>query len=420
MSSIKQLISDFLARPPSGAYKPNPKRGKVFNALRMIFWQAVRPKYRKLRKGTIERSQKTVLFTRTYRAFCLSIPVLLFAFYTLFIQVSKFESSTSVMIENKSPNTDVASPLASLTGMGNHLKDLHLLVDYINSHTMLQNLDINLNIREKYRKIHGVDVFSALISNSTAPFLEHYRKSVNLEINEDSGTLIIKYKAPSSFEAFETLNEIIALSEEFLNDTNKEVLQKEINFYEKELENIMVDIRKTKHFLSTKQMETKEISPSRSFESASASIMEIEADLLKQRAELAQLESYLNSNALQVQTAKEKINSLNKQIKTLKKGVIIEEQSTDGKFSSVSFATAEMELMLLMEKYKMVLQSLEQHKFNAIHKAKHLVEISKPYQPDEPSYPKRLINIIIFTLLYVMGLFIVKVIIEVIHEHKFY
>jgi capsular polysaccharide transport system permease protein len=420
MNSIKQLINDFLTRPPKGEYTPNQKRGKIFNILRKTFWKNVRPKYRKIRKGTIERSQQTITFTHTYKTFSLSIPVLFYTFYTLFFQISQFETSTSVMIENKSPNIEAASPLASLTGMGNNLKDLHLLVDYINSYTMLQKLDINLNLQEKYRDIYGIDIFSALLAKNTASFLRHYRKSVNLEINENSATLIIKYKAPTAFEAFEVLNEIVALSEEFLNETNKEVLEKEIRFYEKELENIMVDIRKMKHFLSQKQIETKEISPSRSFESASVSIMEIESELLKQRAELAQLESYLNPNALQVRTAKEKISSLQSQIKKLKKGIILEEQSTDNKFSSVSFATAEMELMLLMEKYKMVLQSLEQHKFNAIHKAKHLVEIAKPYEPDEPSYPNRFVNIIIFTLLYVMGVFIVKVTIEVIHEHKFY
>jgi capsular polysaccharide transport system permease protein len=218
------------------------------------------------------------------------------------------------------------------------------------------------------------------------------------------------------------LQEIISLSEEFLNTINQEVIKKEIGFYEKELQNIIVEIRKMKSFISSKQIETKQLSPSKTFEAASASIMEIEAQLLQEKAKLAELSSYLSPSSLQIQTVKSKISTLQSQISKFKENLAIQENAQDGNdnHSSVSFTTAEMELMLLMEKYKMVLQSLEQHKFNAIHNAKHLVEISKPYEPDEPSYPKRLINIIIFALLYAIGLFIVKVTIEVIHEHKFY
>jgi capsular polysaccharide transport system permease protein len=420
MSSIKQLINDFLIRPPEGEYKPNPKRGKWFNILRKIFWRNIRPKYRKLRKGAIERSNQTITFTQKYKTFSLAIPILVYGFYTTLIQTSLYESTTSVMVENKAPNADVASPLASLTGATNNLKDLHLLVDYINSQTMLKKLDSSLNIRQKYKDIQGIDVFSALIFGDNRSFLDYYQKRLNLEINEDSATLIVKYQSPDPKETLETIQAIIFYSEEFLNETNREVLAKEIKFYETELQNVMADIRKLKNFLASKQIEASEISPSRSFEAASASIMEIEANLLKQKAELAQLESYLNPEALQIKTAKSQISKLNDQIKELKKSVIVDEQNPDGTFSSLSFTTAEMELLLLTEKYKMVLQSLQQHKFNAIHNAKYLVNVITPYEEDEPQYPNRIINIIIFSLLYLIGLFIIKVTLELIHEHKFY
>lgn len=413
------MVDDFMERPQKESII-NPRRGKIFNFFYRMYWKNLRPKYRKIRKGTIENSKKTFFLIVAYKTFILFSPILIFAFYTFFIQTKQFEVKTSVIIENKSQNNTVQSPFANLVGNGGNLKDLHLLVDYLNSYTVLEKLNFQLHLRNEYEKIYGIDIFSSLISSNKDAFLRYHKKHLYLEINEDSGILIIKYTAPKVELASNVVKTILKFSEDFLNEINKEVLLKEVSFYEKELENIMIDIRKTKKLLSLKQIETEQISPSKTFESESQSIIAIESDLVKSKAELSQLESYLNPNSLQVMTAKDKISSLQQQIKELKKGALLKEQNGDSTFSSVSFATAEMELTLLVEKYKMAMEALEQHKFNAIHNAKHLVQIEKPYIPNKFSYPKRITNILIFSLLYLAVIFIIKVTIEVIHEHKYY
>jgi capsular polysaccharide transport system permease protein len=234
-----------------------------------------------------------------------------------------------------------------------------------------------------------------------------------------SGTIILKYQEYSSQKALQVVEEMLQIGENFLNEINRQIMEKEINFYENELTKILTEISKLKTFLSEKQIESSQISPSKTFEAMSDSILKVEAELLQEKANLSSLLSYLSPSALQVQTAKSKIVNIEKQISKFKKELATKEKrDNEGDNSSTLLNVTEMQLMLVMEKYKLTLESLEKSKFEAMHRAKHMVLVSKPFKPQEAHCPRRVINIIIFSLLYFMIIFIISVVVEIIKEHK--
>ena len=144
---------------------------------------------------------------------------------------------------------------------------------------------------------------------------------------------------------------------------------------------------------------------------------DLQAELIKKRTELQTLTSYMNSDAPEIITLKQRIKALEKQLGTEQKRLT----STD-KTSMNNLTAHQNELQLNVElatkAYTSALVALETTRTEASRKLKQLVVVSTPYKAEDATYPRVLYSLtnIFLVLLMIFGL--VRMVYASVMEHR--
>ena len=144
---------------------------------------------------------------------------------------------------------------------------------------------------------------------------------------------------------------------------------------------------------------------------------ELQAELIRKRAELQALSSYLNSNSSEVITLKQRIKALEKQL------AVEQKRLTNGDSTSINDLAArqqelQLDVDLATKAYSSALVALETTRTEASRKLKQLVIVSSPYLAEEAKYPRVLYSLtnILLVMLMVFGL--IRMTYATIKEHR--
>ncbi|MFT7087414.1 MAG: capsular polysaccharide transport system permease protein [Rickettsiales bacterium] len=344
------------------------------------------------------------------------VPTLLAAIYFIFIASPRYESYTKIIV--KGEKTTSASPLGVMfPEMATDLIDLTLVKEYITSYDILEKLDHKFNLKEYYANNDEIDYFSSLKEKNAQIFYEYYNKRVKIIMDDTNSIMTIYYNDFSQEKSYEILTKIIELSQDYVNHVFDQIYQKELSFIGDNLDKIIEEIKEKRTVLLNKQDAYSEIDPKQNFIALSATLTELEAELLKEKASFSNLASYLQTDSPQIKFARDKIINLEEQLLVQRKKLINKNSQTN-KTIALELENLTMEIELLFSQYKSSLISQEKAKTDMAKQLKHVIVVEAPFIPEIKTYPKTFYNISLFAIINLMLFFIFRLILSNIREHK--
>ena len=209
---------------------------------------------------------------------------------------------------------------------------------------------------------------------------------------------------------------ILRYAEETVNDISERARQDRMKFARSEVHAGEERLAKARQAILELQREGEEIDPTESATAVFNIRSQLDSELSKARAELRQLESFMQPDAHQVQVQKQKIASLEEQIRNENLKLV------DGQSQSLSASIARFEPLVLEKEfagkaYESALASLEVARTEAAQQHRYLAIIVQPSVPDEATHPKRILGVMTVLALAAVAFGVLSLLIAAAREH---
>jgi Capsule polysaccharide export protein len=342
------------------------------------------------------------------------------AFYWTFIASDRFVSVSHVIVQRPDmaagPTLDVASLIGS---QGSHSRpDQMLLRDYLLSMDMLHKLEVRLQVAAHYSDVQH-DLFSRmwLISPSIEWLHRHFLSRTSVEFDDYAGVLMIRAEAydPNTAQAISQM--MVREGESFMDEMAKNLARDQVTFLEKQVRQNADRALQARQAVLAYQNRKGLVSP----EAAAESLVAIVGRLEAQRAELQ-----IQRNALQsyLVPTHPSIVQLNQQLAAIDRQIVAEQSKLAAPAGKTLNRTVEelqrlqMDAEFQQEIYKSSLTALEKGRIEATRTLKKLSVLQSAYLPEYPLEPRRIYNIVVYTLVAFLFAGVLKLIVAAIRDHQ--
>ena len=342
------------------------------------------------------------------------------AFYWAFIASDRFVSVSHVIVQRPDmaagPTLDVASLIGS---QGSHSRpDQMLLRDYLLSMDMLRKLDVRLQIAAHYSNVDH-DLFSRmwLISPSIEWLHRHFLSRTSVEFDDYAGVLMVRTEAfdPNTAQAIAQM--MVREGEAFMDEMAKNLARDQVTFLEKQVRQNAERALQARQAVLAYQNRKGMVSP----EAAAESLVAIVGRLEAQRAELQTQRNALQSYLVPTHPS---IVQLNQQLAAIDRQIVAEQSKLAAPAGKTLNRTVEelqrlqMDAEFQQEIYKSSLTALEKGRIEATRTLKKLSVLQSAYLPEYPLEPRRIYNIVVYTLVAFLFAGVLKLIVAAIRDHQ--
>lgn len=369
------------------------------------------------RKGpSIQDVHSSTLSLKSYK--WVLIAVLIAAIYYMFIASDRYESVAHVYVKSTDAQTAGMPNLQLLSGAKGETQDALLLSVYAQSRDILDKLEGRIQFSEHFANNDLGDFLSRLSESvSEEDRLNYFKDKLSVKMNPDTGIITFRGQGYTPEFALKFVKAVIAESDVFVNSVSQSIAKEEIAFVEQEMERARKTLEDARNKLLTFQNENGLLSAEASGIARQTMISEMESELVKLQTEEKTLASYLNAEAAELVTVRNKIAALDSQI-ALEKAKLASSNALSLNEVNAEYQALEMELKFATDLYKATIVALEKARVESYHKLKHLVVVQAPTMPDEAKYPRKLYDLasIFIGLSLLYG--IVTMILATIREHR--
>lgn len=344
---------------------------------------------------------------------CFAIAVLYFGL----IASDRYVSRAEIVIKQADQIKMLPDALSMLGIGGSNHEDVLLTQDYLQSPDLLAKLDQELGLKAHFQS-HKIDYFSRLPDNvSQEEFLKYYRDHLTLRLDELSGVLTIEMQAFDPNYGQKVVSLMLQESEHFINKLGHQVALDQLAFVEKEVDRAYQRVQAEKAKVLEFQNSHHLISPESTSTSRLEVVSQIEGELVRQQAELKQLQSYMRDTAPAVISVQNRVNALNKQLEQEKARLTGVDKDAMNEITA-RYLDVQTQATLATDLYKTGLISLEQARVEAYRKLKHLLVVSQPTMAEDAEYPRRLYNLTTIAVLLCLFYGLIVMGLATLREHQ--
>jgi len=244
-----------------------------------------------------------------------------------------------------------------------------------------------------------------------------YQKSIGLSASRGGTVLQLKFRTFGPREAHAVVTELLRAAEEFVNGVERRTLAERIAAIERELVSVNQSIHTARQNFLTFQSQHQLLNPETSAGAEQRAIAAIEAERIRARIQLRELQAYLAPDAPQIRELERRIASMEEQLREENAKLV---GADAGELNVLSFEYIDLRTRLdFLEQERLVLLRLaEETRVQANQKQRIFIEISRATLPIEPAGPHRIRNIINLVLLIMMGYVTWRIARGIIHEHR--
>ncbi|MGL6369962.1 sugar transporter [Aeromonas hydrophila] len=314
------------------------------------------------------------------------------ALYYGTIASDRYVSQASLIIKQADQLKMMPDALSMLGLGGSNHQDVLVIQDYLKSWDMLETLDKQLHLKKHFQS-DNADFFSRLPADaSREEFLAFYRDHLTVSLDELSGVLTVSLQAFEPEYAKQVVALMLKESEGFINRLSRQVAVEQLKFVESQVarshERLLSEREKMLAFQNQHQL----MSPEATSTAMMGVVSELEAELVRQDAELKRLQIYMNPNAPDVVAVKDRVDALTRQLAQEKQRLTGSEKQALNEVNA-DYQAVQVQTQLAADVYKTGLVSMEQARVEAYRKLKHLLVVSQPSLAEQAEYPRRLYNL---------------------------
>lgn len=348
-----------------------------------------------------------------------ALPTLFAVVYFGLLAADMYQSESKYTIQGSDMRSigSLDSIIGALSSSGGSSEyDARAVQEYILSRDVLRRLD-----REEgfigHHQDPAIDWITRIPADATfEDAYEYYEDIVDVLYDSQSGVSTLKVLASTADDAQRFAHAILRYAEEMVNDLSERARLDRMEFARQEVGAGEQRLAKARQAILELQREGEEINPVESATAVFNIRSQLDAELSKARAELGQLESFLQPEAHQVQVLKQKIASLEEQIRNenLK---LVDTQSQSLSASIARFEPLVLEKEFAEKAYESALASLEVARTEAAQQHRYLATIVSPSVPDEATHPQRILGILTVFALALVAFGVLSLLISAAREH---
>lgn len=341
-----------------------------------------------------------------------------FVLYNAFWVSNRYVTVTSVYVKSTNENTSILPTIPLVPGgLGGASQDALLLRNYIHSADMLAVLDTKLDLRSHFSS-RDWDYFSRMASGIPEEgFLGFFREHLSIGIEAESNILTIRSQAFNPEFSQLIANEVLLQAETYINGVSQKIALQEIAFVEQELDRAREAVSQSRGAVLAFQTENELLDPVATGAAVQEVVNLMEGELVRLEAEEKVLTSYLQGDAAELVSVRDRINGIRTQLQQ-ERNKFAGQGSQSINQVNARFEELRQSFEFATDIYKGTLQTLEQARVESYRKLKHLVVVQSPQVPDSAILPRKLYNLI--TLFVILNLIygIAAMVIATIREHR--
>ncbi|MFC3903165.1 capsular polysaccharide transport system permease protein [Acinetobacter marinus] len=348
------------------------------------------------------------------------VPLVVVLLYLLLFAQGRYLTDATVVVKQVGEvSTEASTGIGALLGVSStSTEDSQYLKAFIQSRDLVEKLDKKLDLQKEFQGSGSDPIFELPASASKEELVAYYNKRVKVDLDEQTNLLHLSVEGFSPSFALRLNQEILAESEQFVNDISQEVAKDQLVFATDQLNEALENLTQSREALISYQNKNQMFDPQAQAQAVAQIVNQLESNLAQLRTEERTLLSYLNPTAPQVVALRSQIQSVEKQIQDEKSKLTSPGNAEKLNRSAADFESLKAQVEFNTDLYKLALASLEKARLEAVRKLKNLVVITSPRLAQEALYPR--VGYIAFSAFLLLNLFfgIVMLVRSVIREHK--
>lgn len=356
------------------------------------------------------------------------VPTALAYYYYYYKASPQYVAEAQFVIQgNNVPKLDVLGALTGMPSMGGGASDALVIRNYLQSGDFLKDISKVVDLKSVYSK-SSIDAYARLDPNaSQEDVLEYWQNMIEIEHDQLSGISLIRMVAFDRETSRELVKLALSQSENLINHMSNRLRNDSLAQAEKEakaaetaltdIRNKITQFRQKQDVLDPVKQEGERIGQEES--TRLALVSQLQTQLAQAEAELAQLNTFMQPEALKVKNLQSKVNALRNQIA---KEQSITKKQTTGKSAQVAtnlskFTELQSQQAFAEQLYQAKVASLEQAKIEHNRQQRYLTVIVQPNLPDEALRPDKLTGVLTVLLLSFLAWGIGSLSIAAIRDH---
>jgi capsular polysaccharide transport system permease protein len=306
------------------------------------------------------------------------------------------EMRFAVRSTSQSPSSDVLGLVAGLPVASSAVTDSYIVIDHMMSREMVDKLEAKTGLRSLFSRADA-DYFSRFDPTLSAEeFLKYWRKMVKANFDATSQVVTVETRAFAPGDAKVIADTILALSEELVNDLSATARADAVKHAQQDVKRMEDRLRSSRTAVRAFRDTQQEFDPAKKVEARYAILGKLEEELTKAKARLANLRSFMGSDAPSVKVLNSEIAALERQLEEERaklgnsvEGVLSGQPSIGGLAASYEELVVDREFA--EKAYLSALASLERARIEADRQQRYLAAFVRPSLPQEALHPKRIL-----------------------------
>lgn len=320
------------------------------------------------------------------------VPVLAAAVYYFAFAADQYVSEFRLSVHKSEAANPMPAWLLDTGGApGVASLELHILVQYITSRAIVDDLDRSIALRPVFAAPEA-DWWARLrLPASVERLVEYWRGQVDAFYEPSNGTVTVRVRAFTADAAFQLAQAIVGAAERLVNELSARARhdalrqsQREVAEAEKRLTAALAQIRE---FRDREGL----IDPGKTADATASMAARLRDEIARGNAELSTLKTYMRDDAPSVRVLKARVRSLEEQQR------VAAQELTDGKktrpdaLSRVlgSYEQLESERKFAETAYQHALAALDRARGNADRQQVYIAGFVPPSLAEEALYPRR-------------------------------
>lgn len=338
------------------------------------------------------------------------VPTLLATVYYYRYASNQYVSEAHFIIQNTSgAKVDVLGALTGLPGATGGTSDSMIISDYLWSADFIKDIKPELDLRTHYSN-PSIDEYARLDAKaSQEDLVEYWQKMTEVEHDLTSGISTLKITA---FDA-ETSKKLVTLalkqSEILVNKLSSSLRADSLQLAEKEAIAAQQEVNALREQLTTFRKQQDILDPGsqtnarieREETARLTRLSELQTQLSQAEAELTQISSFMQPEAMKVKTLQSRVNSLRQQVAKEQSVSVAQSkgQNTQAASQLAQYAELQSRLGFAEQLYTAKQTTLEQARLELERKQRYLTVTVQPNLPDEAIKPEKIPGILTVLLL---------------------
>lgn len=322
------------------------------------------------------------------------VPTLLTALFYMFLATSQYSTVSQFAVRGPAGAPGPADMLGLFaTTASSETADTYIIISYIHSRDLIEELDKRINLREIYDRPEADFYYRFDPTKPIEDFVDYMKTMVTTEFDTFSGVVTLTVRAFRPEDAQLVAENVLAASERLVNDLSRRARDDTLRESRAEVAKSEQRLRLSRAMIASFRGTQSEIDPAAAAAAQQGVITQLEGQATSIEAQLNALRQTMSASAPPVVQMESQLAAVRKQIEVERQKVALERAGTTGTALTERLTRYE-ELLTEREfaerAYVSSLASLEGARLEADRKQRYLAVFVSPRSAEEALYPQGL------------------------------